>query len=220
MNIKEIIKALKSDNADKRGNAAIKLGETKNSENFELLSEALKSESNDYVRHCIISSLGVLGDKRAFDILHELIIESKDMYVAIKAFGELKDKRAIKQLIDVFDHSDDHIIQQVIVEGLAKLGDHIITDTINNILRTNEFIDVRIEAAKALGELGGDEAMLTLIESMKNDDTDSVKIQAIISIGKIGDHRAIKPLKEIKDKISDKNVIEIVEEVLMKLGGI
>jgi len=213
----EIIKALKNDNADKRGDAAIELGETKDSENFVILIEALKSENNDYVRHCIISSLGVLGDKRAFDTLNELLTESEDMYAAIKALGELKDERAIGILIEVFNQSDDHIIQQTIVENLAKMGYNKITDVINRILRTNKYIDVRVEAAKTLGELGGEEAVISLIQSMKYDSASSVKMQAIVSLGKIGDNRVITSLKEIDNYTSDKNVIRIADGVLTKL---
>jgi len=216
----EIIKALKNDNADKRGDAAIELGETKDSENFVILIEALKSENNDYVRHCIILALGVLGDERAFDTMNELLKEREDIYAAIKALGELKDERVIEILIEVFNQSDDHIIQQTIIENLAKMGYNKITDVINKILGTNKYIDVRVEAAKALGELAGEEAVISLIQSMKHDNAGSVKMQAIISLGMIGDTKAIKPLKEIRNRANDKSVIELAKKVLFKLGGI
>lgn len=111
----------------------------------------------------------------------------------------------IRKLIDdgTFDEGSSEIIkvlQDLGQEGTARIY-------MENGRVTNYYTDVRINAAKALGEIGGEEAMGALMEIMRTDDEPAVLAEAIKSMaGSISDDD-ITPQLIIADSIYSQTAI-------------
>lgn len=86
----------------------------------------------------------------------------------------------IRKLIEdgTFDEGSTEIIK--VLKDLGQEGTARIY--MENGRVTNYYTDVRINAAKALGELGGEEAMGALMEIMRTDDEPAVLAEAIKSM--------------------------------------
>lgn len=111
----------------------------------------------------------------------------------------------IRKLIEdgTFDEGSSEIIkvlQDLGQEGTARIY-------MENGRVTNYYTDVRINAAKALGEIGGQEAMGALMEIMRTDDEPAVLAEAIKSMaGSITDDD-ITPQLIIADSIYSQTAI-------------
>jgi len=112
----------------------------------------------------------------------EQIVEAGDNHDLLLTMIEiLKNNgsdRAIDLLIDVLDI------------GVTNVK-------IENGLIVNNFWDVRVEACIALGELKAEKAVEKLIYTLINDPDPIVKTYAAMSLGKIGDKKAVQPLIRI-----------------------
>ena len=64
---------------------------------------------------------------------------------------------------------------------------------LKRVLATGKTRAIKIEAAEALGKIGDDRAVLSLLSVLAHDDND-VRTFAAIALGRIGDPRAVEPL--------------------------
>ena len=76
---------------------------------------------------------------------------------------------------------------------------------------------VRCQAAGALGEIGGDQAISLLINALK-DRQCQVRHSATKALGKIGDSRAVEPLISVLKHDNDELVRKTVIEALGNIG--
>ncbi len=77
--------------------------------------------------------------------------------------------------------------------------------------------DVRKEAALSLGRLGGEVALVALLEALSNDPSFEVRWRAAMMIGHIGDQETIALLIEIRAKEVHPFVIEQIDEAIEAL---
>ena len=63
------------------------------------------------------------------------------------------------------------------------------------------------------------DAVGALLAALKNNDNDSVKIGVIISLGALGDRRAIEPLEKLLKAEKNKNVRQQIEYTLQRLSA-
>jgi len=108
-----------------RMGAAIKLGQTKNPEYLQVLTDALK-DSNKAIRWTAAEALWELGDKRAAAALIEYL-EKGEAYewgkvITMNALASFKDPRSIGPLIKVLDHPNPFLRRSAAV-ALYHIGD-------------------------------------------------------------------------------------------------
>lgn len=71
--------------------------------------------------------------------------------------GQIKEKAAVPQLIEVLSSSPDPYIQEVAALALGKIGDGKAVDVLSKkLLDLNSYLIVRIASAEALGMIGGE----------------------------------------------------------------
>lgn len=79
--------------------------------------------------------------------------------------------------------------------------------------------ELRIAAARALGELNSEQAVQPLIDVLQKDENIEVRIAAAYGLGCIGDRRAVEPMLDI---LSDRNLASklrgMVAEALFNIG--
>ncbi len=96
------------------------------------------------------------------------------------------------QLVQTGDEAD----RCYAARTLGLLRDSASIETLIERLR-DEDLDVAIDAAEALGNIGSPEAMPALIESLEKDPSGEVCTMVAIALGKIGNTDAIDPLLKI-----------------------
>ena len=152
-----LIKVLKNEHKDWyiREEAALALAGMGNSRAVEFLIEALSDEDRD-VRKGAARTLGLIKDKKAVDHLIEAL-KDEDWYVraeATEALGLIEDERAVKYLIEAFKNKG-WVIREKTAEALVSIGTQAIEPLIKVLEDDDEDWYVRMEAAKALNEIGG-----------------------------------------------------------------
>ena len=136
-------------------------------------------------------------DEEKFNKLKEEL-RSYDMHVqiqAVRALGELGDKRAVEILLFELQYSKNSYNSYVlvaVVEALGKLGDKRAVQPLIKMLESNNE-RLRRSSAEALGKLGSGWAVEALELTLLDDDR-QVMYEAAKALGMIGDERAIGAL--------------------------
>jgi len=92
-------------------------------------------------------------------------------------------------LINALDDPDDEIRENA-VDELAELKDQRAAEHLGWVLTKDRDPDIRETAAEALGDIGGEAAVASLIKATADRDED-VRESALDSLGQIGEQRAI-----------------------------
>ncbi|GHO84567.1 HEAT repeat domain-containing protein [Dictyobacter formicarum] len=108
----------------------------------------------------------------------------------IYALAELKDERAIKPLIALFEDEVGEI-SLTAATVLAAFGSVALEPLLAAL--ASKSVDLRYCAAEALGELGDKRAVVALLIATRDEDQ-YVRAQAAEALGKLGDYRAVEPL--------------------------
>ncbi len=80
--------------------------------------------------------------------------------------------------------------------------------------------DVRKEAALSLGRIGGEGALVALLEALSDDPSFEVRWRAAMMIGRIGDQEAVALLMRIRAKEAHPFVIEQIDEAIEALASL
>lgn len=131
---------------------ALTLGYIKDERAVKPLIAALYKDENWWVQNSIIRALGLIGDKRAFETLLEVFKKNPERVDAIAALGELQDKRVVETLIEILREGEQ--IRIIKYDRKARTAFYI-RDPGNKR-------EAAIYAAKALGKIGGKEALNAL----------------------------------------------------------
>ncbi|HXU05057.1 MAG TPA: sulfatase-like hydrolase/transferase [Polyangia bacterium] len=110
------------------------------------------AESNLRVRAAL--ALAAVGDAGGVPVLGDALDRCDDALLCrsiIASLGKLRDRRAVPVLIK---HLPAVRIRRQIVEALGDIGDPAAADVLLERLRGDEYVPVRIAAAKALAKLG------------------------------------------------------------------
>jgi len=210
------------------------LGNIKDKRAVEPLIKELEKQSNfRYIdRKCIetiIIALGQIGDKRAAELIidiFEKLVSGKNerseylsvIKVAAKVLGKIVNERAIEPLIltltlpkPKFPHQDARIEA---VKSLVKIGEPAVDLLINAV--DHDQLEVRVRAARALGQIEDSRAMQPLINLLK-DPSYKVREAATIAVQKIGGDRVIDLLIDsLKD--SEASVRTAAVKSLTRIG--
>lgn len=115
---------------------------------------------------------------------------------------KMKARRDVKGLTNALGYQKDKYVRKAAARALGEIGDARAVEPLFAALKDSD-IDVRINAAEALGKIGAP-AVELLIAALKNDDW-KVRCAAAKALGKIGDARAVEPLVAALDD-SDRDV--------------
>ena len=194
-------------------------------EGVEGLIRVLRHNHHKEVIRLAINALGDIKDKKAVETIIEKGLKSEYVSIrdaAIKALGKIKSDKATEPLIYMMLKDKD--TRAAAIRALGKIKDSwAVKSLIVLIHDENEELRVRKEAAQALGNIGGKEAVLGLIAAldsgtvelnerisqelvklgemsvmplitMLSGDNERIMWKAITILGEIGDKRAVKPL--------------------------
>jgi HEAT repeat protein len=90
----------------------------------------------------------------------------------ILELGKLRDRRAVPALLA---HLSEVQNRREMVQALGDIGDPSVAAALAERLARDEYVPVRVEAARALAKLGGDEARAGLERSAREERESSVK---------------------------------------------
>lgn len=167
---KQIVK-LESEDGEERAAAIKSLSEKHNVETVQLLISLLKADTSAQFRE---GACGVLG--------------------------KLEAKEAVDVLIECLNDADDGVIYH----AALALGDISDSKAINPILRklkgkkSNPIF--RSELVTALGNIGDDKVVGSLIHILRNDEDKFVRHQVARVLGNLKNKKALGPLTEISRK--------------------
>jgi HEAT repeat protein len=101
-------------------------------------------------------------------------------------------------LVKYLDHPSPSFRRNAI-EGLGNQKDPALVKILRPFLWDKEE-DTRMRAIEALGELGGDEAFHLLVSVLADTTDGFISMRAAEALGKMGDVRAIEPLKKSRKR--------------------
>jgi len=112
------------------------------------------------------------------------------------ALGLIKNKSAVEPLIKRLETEDPELKREIIL-ALKMIGNKQAVPVLKEILLKNKNPYVRFDAARALGSIDNTDSVYTLIRAMKSNGSWLVKGACAEALGKRGDNRAAKALKEL-----------------------
>ncbi|MBW7863189.1 MAG: HEAT repeat domain-containing protein [Candidatus Hydrogenedentes bacterium] len=142
--------------------------------------------------------------------------DSDERLAAAEALGRLGDARAIDPLTEALGDANRNV-RKAAAAALERLGVFEVEPHLRALQAKSA--EVRLKAARALGQLGDPRAVQPLIQTLGDPDTPvrRAAVSALESLGQLGERRAIEALirvlREAMDPVSAKNA----ETALMEL---
>jgi HEAT repeat protein len=158
--------------------------------------EALQTKCNDVdpnVRAESARALGAIGDRKAVPKLVELLHDDNGFVrsAAAESLGQLGDRTATIALIQVLTGEKPHPAQGAEQEGLViSTRPGALPDIVKLKL-----VEEKINATKALGDIRDPLAVDALIENGLKAEDPGLRAESAVSLGKIGEPRAVNPLE-------------------------
>ncbi|NVM02296.1 MAG: HEAT repeat domain-containing protein [Candidatus Helarchaeota archaeon] len=117
--------------------------------------------------------------------------------VICQVMGLAKNPIAFEPIVKLFEH-ENSTLRCYAAGALGRIGDERAMIPLKLALseEIEEDPSVRAEVAAALGKLGNNDAVETLIDSLINDRDKEVRSKAALALGMLGDKRAVEPLIE------------------------
>jgi len=220
-----LIAACKNEGTDTRKYAVEALGNIKDARAVESLVAALKDKKT-VVRECAHKALmqvieGLKERRDEKQLIAMLEYEGPSLQIAvIEALGNIPKTHVADNLIPFLGNGDSYIRKKS-ADSLKTIGEASVVPLIKALY--NDDIQIRINAAMILGDIGNSLAVEPLIETLKFKSRSSsiepatLRLEAAVALGKIRDCRAIEPLIPL---LSDKNfhVREKAAEALTAIG--
>lgn len=154
-----LINALGDSKSEVQEEAARSLGRLGSKEAIPSLEGLLQSK-NKNLQSAAIMAMGDIGDPKAVDALIATLAD-KDWLVRkniVNSLVEIGDSRAVDPLISLLE-DENYRVRKSAAEGLGKFGDRKAVEPLLKALETEREKEVRISEVRALGILGGQQAM-------------------------------------------------------------
>jgi HEAT repeat protein len=116
------------------------------------LIEVLKNDKDDNVRGSVAIALGHKKDVRVGDaLLYALMDKSiKNSAWVVFSLGEIRERRAVKLLIQIMQNGENEWIRGSAVESLGKIGDPSAAEPLIHMLEHGDRVRLRAKAAISL----------------------------------------------------------------------
>lgn len=187
--IELLLRQLQSDDRAARSLAAGILGELHAREAVPLLLARL-SDHDSEMQEVVVSALGAIGDRRAVGELLALLarLEPERQKPVVLALGRLRDGRAVAPLTKLLS-AGAREVQQAVFHALGDIGDESAIPILTSFLRAAIPTAVRVEAAWALGRIGGAAAEEILTAAAAGHPDDEVRETARAALERIRIHQ-------------------------------
>jgi HEAT repeat protein len=177
--VSQLIDQLASFEWRARANAAIALGNTKDSQVVPALIELLERDDVSGAGQSAAWALGEIGDRRAVEPLLAATRKRGLTSAAITALVKLRDERALAPIIDIFQKTNQADLATV----LGNWGDTRAVEPLIAAMR-NPDAHIRYYTARALGRIGDERAVPVLEWAAANDrvpilDTKSLRRKSV-----------------------------------------
>ncbi|MEA2081452.1 MAG: HEAT repeat domain-containing protein [Elusimicrobiota bacterium] len=187
MKADKVVKKLKGPNSAERGKAADDLIRLDKKRGVREIKTALKKEKDSGVKKNMLNVLGNSGD--------------------------------VEAIPDVKEHldSEDSGVRLYAACALAKLGDDSGIDELRSVVsNANESRGRRSFAIRSLGGIKTAAAVAVLGNALEDGDF-AIRLQAVVSLGKIGSVKALNAVKKMTGD-EDEGVRRAAENILMRVG--
>jgi len=208
LTVKEEIAELRSDDSNRRGEAAYRLGEMgaaavdavpalidvlNDHKPLEWMTESGESKKFTTAAEEAADALIKIGDRRVIGPFLVLLTDGdpKVRAWAARALGDMREERAVESLIYALKDKDQ-AVEENAVKALTKIGDpNSVKILIVELLKDDGSV-AGARPAKALGKIGP-MAVEQLIKVLKSKNK-YAREGAVKALGEIGDVRAVEPL--------------------------
>lgn len=157
------------------------------------VSKALNAETDPAVIEYLLEVVGRSGTDDALITLQKYL-DSSDVEMRHRAINTLRRLRNKKgaRMVAPFLKDDNEETRRLAVEAVGQLGSDKVVPTLRELLAKDRVEAIRAAAARSLGELKDQKAISVLEEALH--DGRSVRCQAIIAMGLIGDKSVVPAL--------------------------
>jgi aminopeptidase N len=200
--------------------AAKALGTIRTDESFRALKRLLKVR-HPKVRRAVVGSIAGLGRPEAASLLAPLITKDKSLQVkgeAIRALGQTRDPkwaRRIKSQLNRKSYWD--FVPGAAVNALASLKDASHLPLLRRLSKTGSY-PLRVHAVRAVASFYPvkPEVLEWVCEAALAKD-ERVALQAIQSLGSLGDPRALETLEKAREAAHDTRIMAYAEEAMARI---
>ena len=150
------------------------------------------------------------------DLLRAALVQRNIVW----ALGLIKNKSAVGPLIKRLETADPDLKREIIM-ALKMIGNKQAVPVLKEILlKEDESSYVKFDAARALGSIDNSDSVYTLIRAMKSDESWLVKGACAEALGKRGDNRAARSLKNLLDNDAGENASWVRDRAALALSKI
>jgi HEAT repeat protein len=186
--VKSLVAIIQSPASSLRTKAIKAMGHIRDVRTVDPLIDVIYRETDRWMRLFAIETLGRIGDIRAIEVLIDAAYdESRDVRTkAIVTLGEFDSPLATDALYSIYEDMEVEVEdQQTALFELGNRRDPRAVGGLIEVLLDDPKVDNRIYAALVLGEIGGSQAVDSLISALCDDVAD-VADHALKSLVKIG----------------------------------
>jgi len=168
-------------------NAILLIGDIGDHSSVRFLREPL-SHDDHRVRREAVRALMKLGGEESSDMIASALDDTDASVViaAMEALSNVKNTKAIFKMIRILSKSNGYenaedILRRTAIENLSKLRIREAVPELIKILMKKSFLgmaesaEMRLEAVKALGSIGGDDAMKALVDASEKDPLSQIR---------------------------------------------
>lgn len=214
-----LMQAIRDGDEYVRREAVMALGEIRDSRAVMPLIEVLEGEDTIYVRCGAAEALGAIGDAKAVQPLISILKNEEEVFVlseAVLALGKFGEPKAVLPLIELFENEDSNLAEHI-KWALVDIGQPAVISLIQSLNHNHPL--VRQRAARTLGEMHEQNALLPLIDRLAFEKDPEVLSFIVEALGQLGDRRAVKPLLNIIQTTTTEYLQEEIRIALQKIQG-
>lgn len=214
-----------SDSTTIRGRAAEMLGETADSDDDDAVGALIDAAADDpqpEVRRAAIDALDRLGREPLERLIAELAGVDREgaadwaaareyqkylaadrpelRLAAATALGRVGGERAARGLADHLDDPDPRVRARV-ARACGRIGARSVVPSLTEVLDAADDTRVRREAVEALGLIGDDRGLDSLVNTLSDPNSD-IRRAAVTAIGELGDP---SPIEDVVSLLEDDN---------------
>jgi HEAT repeat protein len=214
--IRTLLKDLDSTEWWERNNIIKKLLQYPEELYLPFLEEALKDHENDTLRNASMEFYRIVGSKALSSLLK--LINDRDEEVRLFAatlLGDIKDPSAIPLLVEGLKDPSANV-RASCAEALGKIGDPKAVSPLANAIEDEPW--VAMAAIKALGDIGGEEALNVLYKNLDREEYRGMIIEALEESGDIASIEYLFPI--LKDPHMRELALKAIVNISCREGTI
>ena len=195
------------------------LGTIGDSKIVSVFSKVLKDD-DEQVRLSATKALMKIGGPVAASVLSIAMKDANDKVreSAARALGEVGNAAVVPILLAAINFDEVAEVREGAADALGRIGDASAHKPLQRLLKDeSEEDNVRCAIARAIGRLGNFADVPVLI-SLLRDPSGLLRVQAVLSLGRLKDNAAIPALQHVLTADNDAHVREAAVEALGDIG--